>query len=147
NGNLFNVAVTRARGLLQVIGDMAAAGTSGIEYLEEFARYVQNLQNERRVTEESFPGDFGPEYPVVAHPERVSDWERIFYRALYAAGIRPIPQYNVEQYALDFALFVNGRRLDIEVDGERYHRSWTGELCIKDQLRNQRLMELGWEVK
>lgn len=147
NGNLFNVAVTRARGLLQVIGDMAAAGTSGIEYLEEFARYVQNLQNERRVTEESVPGDFGPEYPVVAHPERVSDWERIFYRALYAAGIRPIPQYNVEQYALDFALFVNGRRLDIEVDGERYHRSWTGELCIKDQLRNQRLMELGWEVK
>jgi hypothetical protein len=30
---------------------------------------------------------------------------------------------------------------------ERYHRSWTGELCLRDQLRNQRLIELGWEVK
>lgn len=33
------------------------------------------------------------------------------------------------------------------MDGERYHRSWTGELCLRDQLRNQRLIELGWEVK
>ena len=38
-------------------------------------------------------------------------------------------------------------RLNVEVDGERYHRSWTGELCLRDQLRNQRLVELGWEVK
>jgi very-short-patch-repair endonuclease len=36
--------------------------------------------------------------------------------------------------------------LDIEVDGERYHRNWTGELCRRDQLRNQRLFELGWDV-
>lgn len=33
------------------------------------------------------------------------------------------------------------------MDGERYHRSWTGELCLRDQLRNQRLIELGWDVK
>lgn len=33
------------------------------------------------------------------------------------------------------------------VDGERCHRSWTAELCLRDQLRNQRLIELGWEVK
>jgi very-short-patch-repair endonuclease len=77
----------------------------------------------------------------------VSDWERILYRALHAAGLRPIPQYSVEQYDLDFALIAGDRRLDIEVDGERYHRSWTGELCLRDQLRNQRLIELGWEVK
>ena len=31
--------------------------------------------------------------------------------------------------------------------GERYHRAWTGELCLRDQLRNQRLMELGWDVQ
>ena len=39
------------------------------------------------------------------------------------------------------------RKLDIEVDGERYHRDWTGELCRRDIIRNQRLIELGWEVK
>jgi len=37
--------------------------------------------------------------------------------------------------------------LDIEVDGERYHRNWDGELCRRDQMRNQRLIELGWDVQ
>ena len=77
----------------------------------------------------------------------MSDWERVLYRGLYAAGVRPIPQYSVEQYDLDFAVIVGDCMLNIEVDGERYHRSWTGELCLRDQLRNQRLIELGWEVK
>jgi len=77
----------------------------------------------------------------------VSEWERVFYGALYQAGLRPIPQYSVEQYDLDFAIVVGDQRLNSEVDGERYHRSWTGELCLRDQLRNQRLLELGWEVK
>ena len=71
----------------------------------------------------------------------------MFYRALYSAGLRPIPQFSVDQYDLDFALIMGDRRLNIEVDGERFHRSWTGELCMHDQLRNQRLIELGWEVK
>ena len=37
--------------------------------------------------------------------------------------------------------------LDIEVDGEMYHKDWNGELSYRDQLRNQRLFELGWDVK
>ncbi len=60
---------------------------------------------------------------------------------------QPIPQFSVEQYDLNFALIEDRRRLAIEVDGERYHRSWTGELCLRDQLRNQRLIELGWDVR
>jgi very-short-patch-repair endonuclease len=71
----------------------------------------------------------------------------MFYQSLYSAGLRPIPQFSVDQYDLDFALIVGDRRLNVEVDGERYHRTWTGELCMRDQLRNQRLIELGWEVK
>jgi very-short-patch-repair endonuclease len=77
----------------------------------------------------------------------VSDWELVLFRAMVAAGLKPIPQYSVEQYDLDFALIEDGRKLAVEVDGERYHRSWTGELCLRDQLRNQRLMELGWDVQ
>ena len=148
NGNLFNVAITRARGLLHVVGDRTAALSSGVDYLANFAGYVAELNGATRGRRDATdPGSPGPDYPVVARPERVSDWERMFYRALFAAGVRPIPQYAVEQYDLDFAVMVGDRMLNVEVDGERYHRSWTGELCLRDQLRSQRLIELGWEVK
>lgn len=147
NGNLFNVAITRARGLLHVIGDRSAASTSGVDYLERFSEYVAGLDSQGSRAEALEAPHLGPDYPTVSHPERVSEWERALYRALFKAGLRTIPQYSVEQYDLDFALVSGERRLNIEVDGERYHRSWTGELCIRDQLRNQRLIELGWEVK
>ncbi|MCA3174367.1 MAG: hypothetical protein ING36_02340, partial [Burkholderiales bacterium] len=54
----------------------------------------------------------------------------MFYRELYVAGIRPIPQFSVEQYDLDLAIIVGKSKLNVEVDGERYHRSWSGELCL-----------------
>lgn len=147
NGNLFNVAITRARGLLHVVGDRAAAMSCGVDYLENFASYVERLGVGQKVHDQLWSQTPGPDYPAVAKPENVSEWERQFYRALFEAGLRPIPQFTVEQYDLDFALIVGDKKLDIEVDGERYHRSWTGELCLRDQLRNQRLIELGWDVK
>ena len=70
----------------------------------------------------------------------------LLYRALFAAGLRPIPQYDVEKYVHDFALLDGHRRLNVEVDGERYHRNWDGELLRRDQIRNERLMELGWDI-
>lgn len=147
NGNLFNVAITRARAMLLVVGDQGATVKCKVSYLENFVRYTQELEN---ITKEKIihsAQDLGKEYPTVTHPERVSEWEHLLYRALYKAGIKAIPQYQVEKYTLDFALFDGERRLDIEVDGERYHKNWTGELCRRDQIRNQRLFELGWDVK
>ena len=143
--NLFNVAITRARAALVVVGDQSAALNSGVEYLSRFAEYVEGLGHgqQARVEQEV---DYGPDYPPVTRPELVSDWERVFYRAVYAAGVRLIPQYAVEKYVLDFAVVVGDRRLNIEIDGERYHRNWDGELCRSDEIRNQRLMELGWDV-
>lgn len=147
NGNLFNVAITRARGLLHVVGDRAAASASGVDYLAKFADYVGRLTADAATAAAVAAPSLGADYPAVSRPELVSDWERLFYRALYQAGLRPIPQFTVEQFDLDFAIIVGNQRLNIEVDGERYHRSWTGELCLRDQLRNQRLIELGWDVK
>jgi very-short-patch-repair endonuclease len=147
NANLFNVAITRARALLVVVGDRKAIEQSGIDYLMDFSSYVARLVDRPApATLGSLP-DFGTEYPVVLRPENVSDWERRLYAALYAAGVRPVPQYSVDAYDLDFAVFAGNRKLDIEVDGERYHRAWTGELLLRDQLRNQRLIELGWDVR
>ncbi len=144
NGNLFNVAVTRARSELIVVGDRQAALDSGVGYLAAFAEYSRAL----RAPETRAPAgeDLGVEYPPVAHPELVSEWERILYKAMHAAGIRPIPQYAEAPYTLDFALFSGARKLDVEVDGENYHRNWDGELCRRDQIRSRRLADFGWDI-
>jgi len=146
NKNLFNVAITRARSALIVVGDLNAAQNSGVDYLARFALYTQQLGRDH--DEHTRPlDDLGHDYPTVARPELVSQWERVFYRVMYEAGLRPVPQYDEEQYTLDFAMFHQDQKLDIEVDGERYHRNWDGELCRRDVIRNQRLLELGWDVK
>ena len=93
------------------------------------------------------PESSGFEYPAVARQELVSDWERAFYPHLVQAGYRPIPQFGIDNYLLDFALLrPNGRKLDIEIDGEKYHKDWDGELIRRDQLRNLRLIEMGWDI-
>jgi very-short-patch-repair endonuclease len=144
HGNLFNVAITRARSELVVIGDRQAAMDSGVGYLASFAAYSRNL-DAREASQPAAPVA-GPDYPVVTHPEQVSDWERIFYKALYHAGLRPVPQYDEAPYKLDFAMFHGDRKLDIEVDGENYHRNWDGELCRRDQIRSRRLGDMGWDI-
>lgn len=145
NGNLFNVAITRARAALIAVGDCQAAQHCGVDYLAHFAQYSTSPRGEEAPACPEVK-DFGPTYPQVARPELVSPWEHVLYKALYSAGIRPIPQYSVEQCLLDLAIVAGDRRLNVEVDGEYYHRNWDGELCRRDQIRNQRLIELGWDV-
>lgn len=147
NGNLFNVAITRARAQLIVVGDLNYCGHCDVDYLANFAKYTEQLRDKSSEQLEGQAQEFGPVYPAVSNPEQVSDWEKILYEALYKAGVSTLPQYRVEKYALDLALIIGEHRLDIEVDGERYHRNWTGELCRRDQIRNQRLIELGWDVQ
>jgi len=144
HGNLFNVAITRARSELVVVGDRQAALDSGVGYLASFAEYSRGLESqETRVANNR---EAGPEYPPVEHPELVSEWERTLYRAMHRAGLAPVPQYEEAPYTLDFALFHGERKLDIEVDGENYHRNWDGELCRRDQIRSRRLGDQGWDI-
>ena len=117
-------------------------------YLKEFANYYARISSKKQKHINKEENAYGREYPWIANPEQVSEWEKVLYTALYDAGIKTIPQLKVEKYKLDLAVLLeNGKKLDIEVDGEMYHRSWNGELCYRDQLRNQRLFELGWDVK
>lgn len=146
-GNIFNVGITRARGALIVVGDASACASGEVEYLRAFALYVAEHSRPPIARTAPPPDGNGNGYPAVARPELVSEWEKVFYQALVQAGYRPIPQFAIDHYLLDLALLrPNGRRLDIEVDGERYHRDWGGELVRKDQLRNLRLIEMGWDV-
>ncbi len=145
NGNLFNVAITRARAQLIVVGDIVACTESDVSYLSKFASYVSELEKTKPKSNIEV-NQLTERYPKVANPEQVSDWEKLLYVSMYRAGVKAIPQYQVEKYTLDFALLDGDRMLNIEVDGERYHRSWDGELCRRDQIRNHRMMELGWDV-
>jgi very-short-patch-repair endonuclease len=143
--NLFNVAITRARAALIVVGDRQASLACGVDYLKAFAAYTESLGPKPATMEGSrYPQSV--DYPTVVFPDHVSDWEKMLYRALHKAGCKPMAQYDVEKYTLDLALADGDRMLDIEVDGERYHRNCDGELCRRDQIRNQRLFELGWDV-
>lgn len=146
NGNLFNVAITRARAQLVVVGDIGACLACDVGYLSRFAEYAAGLSETRKIGEFEHAADLGPRYPAVAHPELVSDWERDLYAAAFADGIRLIPQYPIEQHVADFLLVSGDRRLVVELDHEHYHRDWTSELCRRDQIRNQRLFELGYDV-
>ena len=99
HGNLFNVAITRARSELVVVGDRQAALDSEVAYLASFAEYAHALGSRESLAAAAQPG---PEYPAVAHPELVSDWERVFYKAMYSAGLRPVPQYEESPYYARF---------------------------------------------
>ncbi|MDZ4084825.1 MAG: AAA domain-containing protein, partial [Bdellovibrionales bacterium] len=148
-GNIFNVAVTRARSRLITIGDKAACASSNVSYLAAFVSHVeQTTQNSPATRPDVFAkaSASNGEYPAVANPDQVSDWERLFYRTLHRHGIRAIPQYPLDEYRLDFAIIDGDRKLNIEVDGELYHRGWDGELIERDQIRNRRLVEQGWTV-
>jgi very-short-patch-repair endonuclease len=147
NGNLFNVAITRARAQLIVVGDLAFCSTSQVDYLSRFAKYYSTLKEDIKKEKTISYEDLGPDYPKIANSDIVSNWEKVFYQKAYEAGFKLIPQYQIEKYTVDFLMFHNNRELVIEIDGERYHKNWNGELCRKDQLRNQRLFELGYDVK
>jgi len=70
--------------------------------------------------------------------------ERKMYFALKRAGYDPYPQYSVCGYRLDFAVFENGIKLDIECDGKEYHSEpWQK---AHDRKRTRILNRNGWKV-
>lgn len=147
-GNLFNVAITRAKSILIVIGDIDYCSNCGVLYMEHFVNYFKSLENKNLSQKNEVFYSKTREYPNIQNIEQVSDWEKYLYTKLFDAGIKTIPQYPVDKYKLDLAIIIDEKKkLDIEIDGEMYHKDWTGELCYRDQLRNQRLFELGWDVK
>ena len=70
----------------------------------------------------------------------------IHHPDVHPPGLRPVPQYEEAPFTLDFALLDGDRKLDIEIDGENYHRHWDGELCRRDQIRSRRLSDAGWDI-
>lgn len=123
-----NVAISRARALCIVVGDLAFARNCGIRHLEFLAQRATVPRTVHR------PQQFD------------SDWERRLHTAMRARGLDPYPQYPVGSRYLDFALDPEGVKLDVEVDGRRWHTDSTGGRKIADRLRDAEMHARGWKV-
>lgn len=130
--NVFNVAITRARAHLIIIGNKHACLKSGIPYLEKFTQYVIDLEDK-----------YSNKYPEVSNDEL----EEMFYNKLINNNINVIPQYQTCGYSLDFALITTkGNKLDIELDEKNYHKQWNGEILSADRIREQKLYNDNWSI-
>ena len=83
---------------------------------------------------------------LVIGRQRKSGIRDSVYAAALAGGIQLTPQYAIEQHVADFLLVSGDRRLIVDIGHDYYHRNWTSEQCRRDQIRNQRLFELGYDV-
>ena len=125
--------------------------------LEQFLYLEARLLDERRLTEwlDLLDDDLDYWMPMRRNI-KFGDWDREFTdhhkeinwfdetKDILAGRIRQLetgvhwPEEPVSRFE---HLITN-----VEVAGERYHRSWDGELLRRDQIRNERLMELGWDI-
>lgn len=125
-----NVAISRARAVAHVFGDLDFARSAKVRAL---ARLASVATEPRRTTGE---GVFD------------SDWERRVFHALKARGLDPQPQYEIAGRRLDFALFgKSGVKLDLEVDGRQWHQDTDGRRKMSDHWRDHQLRSLGWQVR
>lgn len=140
--NLFNVAITRARASLIIIGNKAFCQKSSIHYLAHFADYTDSLYANTGFANNAMH-QLGREYPDVDTTDFVSDWEKKLYTALYDKGVYTCPQFVIDKYRVDLALIENNNKLAIEVgDDEEYN----SEQSYSVHLKNSRLIEMGWDV-
>lgn len=130
--NRFNVAVSRARSLLHVFGDLAWAESCSADTLAGLVKSWRNWQEQaQRPVRSELIG------PV---------WEPLLAAAMRRAGIEFHQQYPACGFYLDFGLLHEGLKLDVEVDGESYHRNASGARKIEDLRRDQILIAAGWRV-
>lgn len=123
-----NVAISRARALCLVVGHLAHAQSCGIAPIERLARAATTPWSPPRAPFDSL-------------------WERRLDAALRARGLEPHPQHPVGSRYLDFALFEGPVKLNVEVDGRRWHTGPDGERKTADRLRDRELIARGWRVR
>lgn len=134
--NRFNVAASRAQKLLHVFGDMEWASKSGIRHIQILADRCREAEAQR------LDGHQAPFRVDLVGPV----WEPRLAQALTAASIPFLQQYPTCGRFLDFAAIKPGLKLDIEVDGETYHRDEQGNRLAEDILRDQVLVADGWRI-
>ncbi len=123
NKYIYNVAVSRARACLIIVGDRSRAERAQEPWLQRLARPVRSRREE-----------IDPRSPG----------ERLLYAAMLKNGLDPKPQYPLVRRRLDLALVE--AKIDVEVDGEAYHLNKFGERKVDDVWRDLQVMYAGWTV-
>lgn len=130
-GNLFNVAVTRARSILWVVGDKTKCVDSGVGYLKNFVEWIEDKKFENLdLPYEGFQ----------------SPWEKKLFEILVEEGYNPIKQQPAGPYFIDITLEKDGEKIAIEVDGAYWHKDMNGNRLEKDLIRDANLEAMGWKV-
>ena len=125
-----NVAISRARAVVHIFGDLDYARSGAIGQLRSLA--ARATEPRSSVGESVFD----------------SEWERIVFHALRLRGLDPKPQHPILGRRLDFALFgVGGIKLDLEVDGRKWHQDTDGNRKIDDHWRDHLMRSAGWRVR
>ncbi|WP_417463079.1 AAA domain-containing protein [Kordiimonas sp.] len=125
-----NVAVSRARAVAIIFGDLSFARSGTSEALRRLAAYA--TEPRQRLGADPFD----------------SEWERRVFHALKEHELDPQPQHEIAGRRLDFALFgANGIKLDLEVDGRRWHQTPDGRRKTDDLWRDHQMKSLGWRVR
>ncbi|MGX4656417.1 AAA domain-containing protein [Micromonospora sp. SCSIO 07396] len=120
-----NVAASRARDQLWVFHSVQPDDLRPDDARGLLLRYCQNVTT----AEESY---------VDLERRCDSDFEREVLRRMLRRGLRPLPQFRVGSYRIDFVLPApDGRRLAIECDGDAYH----GPEQWESDMRRQAVLE------
>ena len=116
--NLLNVALTRARCRIVIVGS-SAASRKHPNHLRELSKHVDNL----------------------ATTDFESPLERDIHAALRDQGIEAEPGVVAGRYRLDLVVRRGDAMVDIECDGAPFHRD-----AERDAERDRALREMGWVV-
>lgn len=137
NRNRFNVAVSRARGVLNVFGPRDWCRSLPKDQFGHIVDLATAQDNEPH------PASAGVRTDLIGPV-----WEPKFADALREADLPFQQQYHVfNRFYLDFAMLREGLKLAIEVDGEAHHRDPDGNLREADVKRDQDLIAAGWQVQ
>ena len=131
--NLLNVAVSRARRALVVLGHPAMSDL-GSPTLASLRAYLRD----------EVPRNEGSDQPF-AEFRTDSRSEELLLDAMQLRELVPYAKLNVEGYELDFALLEQGIKLNIEVDGDQ-HLDTRGRQRRQDITRDRVISKLGWTV-
>lgn len=134
---ILNVALSRARYLLYIIGDKDFCDhRPGI--LGKIKEVYGKIKAEEKLEEYDLHAQFD------------TPTERIFFEEIQKINIEKLgyklmPKLVVKRYTLDFAIIGNNKKIDIEIDGTQ-HETIEGVPVLEDVERDEFLKKEGWQT-
>jgi REase_MTES_1575/AAA domain/Protein of unknown function (DUF3320) len=137
-----NVAVTRARELVEVVASVRSSDFTLSESASRGARLLRDYIHYAEM------GGAGGRFEAVAEAEFDSQLEAAVGEAVRELGLTPLPRVGVGSFRIDIGVrdddAAGGFLLGIETDGESYRQTPTAR--DRDRLREEVLTNLRWRI-